>query len=187
MATVNNPLLQGFSGKLGDQVVFRQQGGKTILCKPPTRNEKKEWSPEELQRQKKFRDSCAYAREAIRDPVLRSIYEGVVRKGTSAYNMAMADAQVSPTLAALNARRYRGIPGNTIDVRAEDNICVANVIFTIYAPDGSVVESGEAIPYQHSWRWRYTVIKVNSLLKGSIIRVVAEDLPGNQAVLEHEI
>lgn len=188
MAIVKDPLFQGFSGKFGDQFVFRQIGGKTHRCKLPAKKKcKKPRTLLEALRQRKFRDSCYYAKEAIHDTALRPIYESMAGEGRSAYNMAMADAQKPPTLSDLKAKGYRGIPGNTIDVRAEDNICVAKVSFTIYSADGAEIETGEAIPYRYAWRWRYTVRSVNSKIKGSIIRVVAEDLPGNQVVLEHTI
>jgi hypothetical protein len=35
MSISTNPLTAGWSGSLGKQVVFRQRGGKTIICKYP--------------------------------------------------------------------------------------------------------------------------------------------------------
>lgn len=185
MAIVKDPLMKGISGKVGDQFYYRQYGGNTILCKRPKRNKSRPRSKEELRRQKKFRDALFYARDAIRDPDMLAMYQALAGNGKTAYNMAMSDALKPPVLSKLNAKQYRGLPGNILEVKAEDNVCVTSVSFTIYAPDGSEVERGEAIPHRYSWQWRYTITTLNNTPKGSVIRVVAEDMPGNQTVLEH--
>ena len=74
MAKLNGfSLLEGFSGKLGNQLVIRRSGNRTILTAKPKKREKPP-TEKQLAIQRRFRLAAAYAKTVMNDPVLRSKY-----------------------------------------------------------------------------------------------------------------
>jgi hypothetical protein len=83
-------IFQGFSGKLGNQVVFRRRGNKTILSAYPHKTDKKP-TEKQLAVQRKFRAASAYAKKVMNDPVLCELYKSRANNGKSVYNIIIAD------------------------------------------------------------------------------------------------
>ena len=83
-------ILQGFSGKLGGQVVLKRRGDKTILSARPCRKKNK---PTEKQAdwQRKFKAAAEYAHKVLQDPQKREQYAKLAVKGKTLFNVAMAD------------------------------------------------------------------------------------------------
>lgn len=60
---LTNTIIHGVSGKFGDQIVFRQVNGNTLLCKPPVRGG--EASPKQLEQQDRFTKAAQLSGETI--------------------------------------------------------------------------------------------------------------------------
>lgn len=111
-------LTNGFSGKLGKQVVFRQRNGKTIICNYPQKS-KKPLSDLQKNQHKRFADAVAYAKEAISDDIQRAALVNRAGKGMSACNLAVKDylsgnpcGEVEPMNCYPKTRNQNPEPGN---------------------------------------------------------------------------
>lgn len=179
----NNIVTEGISGKLGNTIVFRQWGGKTVVAVKPTPTKRK---PTEKQKEHhlRFRKGSRYAQQAIRNPTLKAAYQQETRGGQTAYNVAMADAMNQPEITELNLGAYTGTKGHAITIKAEDDHLVADVQVAIYSPAGNLLEQGPAGLHDNGLDWVYVTQKANGQPKGSKLVVQASDLPGNVATLE---
>ena len=173
-----NVVTEGLSGKLGNTVVFRQRGGKTIVAVPP---EKKKREPSEAQKnhQRKFREASRYAMQATQDPTLREAYARKAKADQSAYNVAMADYLNLPDITELDLSTYTGAQGNPVVVKVVDDHLVTDVQVAIYNRAGALLEQGPAQLHDNGLDWVYTAQKANGQRKGSRLVVRASDLPGN--------
>lgn len=176
--TINNTITHGVSGKFGDQIVFRQVNGKTLMCKSPIGRGKT--SAKQEQQQEKFKKASQYAKQALEDPVLSAEYalEAKRRKGLSAYNVAVADYLISPTIDKVDVSAYTGNVGEKIKIQAYDDYKVEAVKVYIHT-SSSLVEEGEAI--LQGIEWIYTVQTTNTNLSGSKITVKVTDTAGNES------
>lgn len=182
--TINNTITHGVSGKFGDQIVFRQVNGKTLMCKSPISRGKT--SAKQEQQQEKFKKASQYAKQALEDPVLSAEYalEAKRRKGLSAYNVAVADYLISPTIDKVDVSAYTGNVGEKIKIQAYDDYKVEAVKVYIHT-SSSLVEEGEAI--LQGIEWIYTVQTENTNLSGSKITVKVIDTAGNESEQEVEV
>ena len=183
MAEVKNHVLaKGFSGTIGRELTFRQIGGRTFVSKyqkapsvPPT--EKK------LAAQKRFGIASAYARRAVKDPLLKAVYQTAVKGAQRAFNIAVIDALHAPVVENIQAENYKGIVDDPILVRATDNFKVARVVVSIADQQGIIIEQGDAIESKNENEWVYYTKQQNAELSGILITAVATDLPGNSTSL----
>jgi hypothetical protein len=161
---IDNILVRGLSGKLGDQVVFRRlRDGRTIVCNKPDFSHRK-LSKDQKEHHKRFQAAAAYAREASRtNPMYAKLAEGTMK---NAYNVALGDWFHAPVIQRLERR------GKVIRVQATDDAMVASVQVMILDKKGKVVEKGEAIRKKGDW-WEYTPAS-----QGKVI-LEARDLAGN--------
>ena len=179
----SNIVTEGFSGKLGNRIVFRQRGGKTIVAVKPTPTDRE---PSEAQKNqhRKFREGSRYAKQAIQDPTMRTAYEQRAKDGQTAYNVAMADYLNLPDITELDLAGYTGGRGQQVVIQATDDHLVADVQVAIYSQAGTLVEQGAAELADNGTDWVYTTQKANQQPSGSKLVVRASDLPGNTAEKE---
>jgi hypothetical protein len=178
----DNYVTSGASGNVGTLWSFRQRAGKTVLAKqrgistkPP--NEKG------LALRARFKTSLAYAREAMKDPVVKAAYAAAAPRGVSPFNVAVGDAASSPVVSLIDSSSYHGAVGETLMIEATDNFKVTGVVVTIDNAAGALIETGNAV-LQENRNWLYTATVANATLAGSKITATATDLPGNSASLE---
>lgn len=183
--SLNNTITYGLSGKFGEQIVFRQVNGNTLVCKSPIG--RGESSAKQKQQQEKFKKASLYAKNTLEDPVLSAEYalEAKRRKGLSAYNVAVADYLTSPTIDKVDVSAYTGNVGEKIKIQAYDDYKVKAVKVYIHTSDSSLVEEGEAI--LQGIEWIYTVQTENTNLSGSKITIQVMDMPGNVSEQEVEV
>ena len=81
---------QGFSGKLGNQLIIKRAGNRTILSACPQKA-KKSLSEKQLDVQRRFKAATEYARMVIKDPVLSAQFKSRPGDGISVFNLAVAD------------------------------------------------------------------------------------------------
>lgn len=181
-----NEVTHGLQGKFGDLMVFKQVNGKTIVAKRPAKTGTPP-SSDQLLVQQRFKDSAAYAKTAIQDPVLKERYSANAKKGQSAYNRAFADFFNPPTLSNVKVEAYQGVIGNPIIIRATDDFELQDVNVQILDPTGQMIETGQATLLNNGLDWQYLATVSNAVTAGSKIVFTATDLPGNSTTLQVEI
>lgn len=177
----NNPAVQGASGMLGNNFVYRQVHGRTIMANRPKKREK--LSEKQLAQTDRFSDATYYAKKKTEMPQFKSLYQrGIdLKKGIlSAYAVALRDFLNAPKIEQLDVKDYTGEPGQLIRVRATDDFMVSSVSITISNAENQVIENGEAMPRGKKGLWRMMTTVRNTQVKGTVITVVAKDLPGNE-------
>ena len=179
-----NIVTEGLSGKLGNTIVFRQRGGKTIVSVPP---EKKKRTQSEAQAKHihRFRLAALYGKQAVQDPVVKAAYGARTKGGQTAYNVAVADYLHAPSIDEPDLGTYRGAQGSSLVLSVVDDHRVTEVSVAMYNRAGALVEEGSAQLHENGLDWVYTTQKKNTTLKGSKLIVRASDLPGN--IVEKEV
>ncbi len=102
-----NIVTEGFSGMLGDSIVFRNRGGKTIVAiRPDTTG--RESTEAQKNHQRRFRRAAQYAKGATRNEATRGLYAARTKPGQSAYNVVLADFMTAPEIDAVDFGTYKG-------------------------------------------------------------------------------
>ncbi|GAO45394.1 hypothetical protein [Flavihumibacter petaseus] len=156
---------------------------KTIVSAAPRSWKRTILTPKELAVRVAFMKAIRYVRRVKADPEMRAWYIQANGGNRSVTRTAFNDMMFGPELSDLRMEGYDGGGGQNLVVKAEDNFRVWRVVFALYAADGSLLETGEAV-CRYVFHWVYTTQKTNPLLQGMKIRVIAWDLPGNEAVLK---
>ena len=169
---IDNVLVRGLSGKLGDQVVIRRlRDGRTIVCAKPDFSHRK-LSKGQKSHHKRFQAAAAYAREAARtNPIYAQLAEGTMK---NAYNVALGDWFHAPVIQSVERR------GKAIRIEVTDDVMVASVQVMILDKKGNVVEKGEAVRKKGDW-WEYA-----PGADGQVV-VEARDMAGNVGRGELEV
>jgi hypothetical protein len=178
----NNLATQGFSGKLGEDIVFRQINGKTFFAKrgvissPP--------SSRQLEMRDKFTEASLFASGEMAKPQAYQDYKimATLQGLRSAYLAAVTDYLTLPEIGGLNTAAYRGQTGDLISITSMVPHKVIEIEVRILSPDGTMLESGMATVREP--KWKYTTKVENPQVKGSRVVVIARDRLGRQSVLE---
>jgi hypothetical protein len=86
----NNTALQGISGKLGKQLVFKQYGDKIVVTSYPDMSGIKP-SRKQKNNRNLFKDAVAYAKNINRTPALKQAYLKKIKKSESVYHYAIKE------------------------------------------------------------------------------------------------
>ncbi|MBC7447567.1 MAG: hypothetical protein H7330_05855 [Hymenobacteraceae bacterium] len=185
MARAANAFTQGISGKVGG-VVFRQQadGSPAVIAAAPKPQDRKP-RRREAENQQRFKEAVAFGNLVKRDRELRPRYAArQTAKLRSPYHVALADARNPPRVEDYAAPLLPLAPGQTIRVRATDDFEVMRVRVQLEAPDGTLLEEGEAVASDAAtpagW-WHYAVR--GAVGAGSGLVATAVDRPGNATTL----
>lgn len=177
----NNIVIQGFSGKLGNMIVFRQRAGKTIAATAP--GERVDTgSPAQQAVRQKFQLAVMYGKSVIADAAKKAEYQAAADNGQSAYNVAVADFWHAPDITEIDVSKYSGLPGQPIRIRVMDDFMVKSVMLAIHNEDGTLVEEGEAVQDTNGLDWTYTTTVDNPNVTMDRITVTATDQPDNLTV-----
>jgi hypothetical protein len=171
---------------LGDLIVFRNRGGKTIVSQAPKKSTQ-EWSEAQEKHRLRFQEAVLYAKGAIVDAATKEAYKTAASNGQTAYNVAVADFMNAPQIDEIDVSSYTGQLGSYIRIRATDDFRVAEVSVTILNVDGTEVEKGLAELQTGGIWWKYTATIVNESLQGDKIVIRVSDLPGNLTEENKEI
>lgn len=165
-----NILIEGLSGTLGKDLVFRQmRDGRTIVSTKPDFSNRV-FSDGQLTHQSRFQQAAAYARQAAKtNPIYAELAKGTTK---TAYNIALSDWFHPPVIHEIKRQDGR------IRVNVTDNVLVSRVVVTILEEEGEIREKGEGIRGEGNW-WKYVSGKEGR------VRVEAWDLAGN--VIKQEI
>jgi hypothetical protein len=190
MAVVKkNVVTQGLSGTIGDMLVFRQVGNKTIVATVPQQSGP--ISEKQQVQRSKFQEAALYAKGQLSDPASKAEYALAAKADSneyaSAYTVAVADFLNAPDIKQIDLTHYQGNVGNTILITVTDDFKVTDVQVTISNPDGSLVESGNAVQQANVNDWLYTATVQNDVLAGDKITIRAHDKAGNEDLEEKSI
>ncbi len=83
-------VLEGLSGTVGRELVFKQYADKVVVSKYPDMSGIRATPLQVLQRSK-LKEATAYASFALRDPDLRAKYERELKPGENVYQKAKKD------------------------------------------------------------------------------------------------
>jgi len=186
MESVNNDLVFGASGRIGDMLVFRQRGGKTFISKRPKKQEVSD-SEDQVAVKERFKEGVLYAKAVVADPVRKAVYQAKSHALLSAYNLALADYYKAPEIKSINTEGYTGRSGDEIAIRAIDDFKVDKVHVTIKGSDNVEIENGLAVVGPNGIDWLYMSTEDNPTPSGSKVIVKASDLPGNVTAAEYLI
>ncbi|MEJ1239714.1 hypothetical protein WBG78_16375 [Chryseolinea sp. T2] len=177
----NNPLLKGVSGKIGDNIIIKEyKDGRRVMQNKPKK--RKTNSRKQRDHFENFRLGVEYADEQLKQPAVRELYERRA-KGTNrtAQNLIVRDFLLAPIIHAIELPNYTGAPGEVIRIRASDDFKIVSLSVTIETENGKILEKGEAQLRGKKGLWRYFTTVINANLAGTVISVVAIDLPHNEA------
>jgi len=163
-----NPILQGLSGSVGGQLMFRRlRDGRKIVCARPDFSRRK-LSAGQKTHHARFKAAAAYAKVAAQtQPIYAQLAAGTM---ITPYNVALSDWFHPPVIHRVE------LQDGTVRIRASDDVCVAQVTVTILDETGNVVQQGPAVQAQPKW-WDFT--PTLPLLSGYKVVVEAKDLAGN--------
>jgi len=174
----NNIFVRGLSGAIGDQFVIRKtRSGKTIIANKPRFDDNREFTPKQKTHQDAFREATTYAKFAKKQPLYVEMAKGT---GATAYNIAISDWFGAPKVLEINVDHWTGKVGETIRVKARDNVMVARVTVVIRDAQQNVLETGEAVQSEAGspW-WQYTTQSLVTMTPFPTVEAIAQDLPGN--------
>lgn len=178
--SLDNYITHGMSGKLGNLLVFRQWFGKTIVGKRPRKVGT--FTSKQQAIRAKFQQAAAYAKTALADAATLQAYKDKTLPGQTAFNLAMADYFLAPTITKIDHSSYSGAAGNKIKIAALDDFMVQKVDVAIHRPDGTLLEQGVAVADPDGIHWIYMTTQANGTMSGSKITATATDLPANVTV-----
>lgn len=179
----NNVILSHLSGSIGNQITIRQTEAGTIVSKKQRKGRKKS-SEKQIDIQLNFRSTSYRAKRLLEDPDMLEFYNSVKIPGRTAYNMAVKDVINPPEIRDIRTDQYLGNVGDKIVVKAVDVFRVFRVSVAIYSAKDVLVEEGDAIIARNGKDWTYTTTKENKVLKGTKVKVMAEDVPANKTYSE---
>ena len=172
--SLNNIVMHGASGKLGNQIVFRQgKGGQTIIAVKPAAG--RTFTPTQLTHQEAFRYAIAYAKSAKDETAYITKAQGTTM---SAFNAAVADWFTKPQVLEIDASNWTGEAGEIIRIKAQDDTSVTQVRVVIHAASGTTLEMGNAVQADGLW-WQYTTQAQTAGDPNPRITATVQDLPGN--------
>jgi hypothetical protein len=169
-----NLITLGFSGKLGNQVIFRNVNGQSIMQNFPSRRHKKAVG-KQVETCQRFREASRYAKTVLKNPEMLAAYRAKAKKGQTAYNVAVADYLTSPVVTDIDASMYHGHAGEKITVTAKDSFRVMEVTVILTGPEGVILEKGACIPGISEVHWHYTAQTEIGNTDGLKISAVARD------------
>lgn len=174
-----NVVMKGLSGMLADQIVVKQdKAGRTIITIKPTFPDDREFSPAQKEQIEAFREAAQYAKVAAKtEAIYAEKAEDTPRSG---YNVAIADWFHEPEVDEIDLSGWTGQAGESIRIKALDDVKVERVTVMIVNEADVLIEQGAAAPEDGLW-WVYTTTQAASGQPRVI--AIAQDLPGNIARL----
>ena len=174
MATSNNPLTKGLSGRMG-QIVFSQRNGKTIISMRP-RKSKTVSSPQSANREN-FKNACIYAKSAMINTSLKQAYAARAKPGQTAYNVAFAEFYTLTVIQKIDSSAYNGREGSAVMITVADGFAIASIHVRITGKR-FFSEDGPASLLPAGLGWVYVSTSENPTITDTKIHVTVTDMGG---------
>lgn len=178
----DNLITKGITGKIGNKLVYRQVGSKTIVSSKP--NRKPTTHPTLIGQNNRFKLASAYAKAALADPILNEQYTNEAKKRgiINPYNMAVSDFMKTPKIKLTDTSAYNGTQINQpINITVTDNFKVIAVKVTITYQNNTIEEGAASLT---NGNWQYLTTTLNPHLTNTKIIVTATDRAKNKATEE---
>jgi len=128
-----------------------------------------------------FRLAVVYGKTALADPATKVMYDAAAKgKGIPVFALTIADFFNEPTVDEIDLSTYTGHAGETIRIRAHDDVQVTGVAVAIRAPGGQALEQGVATAGADG-TWTYQTSTTVAEGQNVSIEVTATDRPGHKA------
>lgn len=173
-----NILIQRLAGTPGDPFMKRgMHSGQAVLAERAMFDDSRKQSETQKTDPGAVREGTTYASFAQTQEVY---INKAKRTGATAYYLALADWFGAPRVTEINVDDWTGEIGQTIRVKARDNVLVARVSVLIRDAGENLLEMGEAVQSEagSAW-WTYTTKSLVPMMPFPIVEVTAYDLPGN--------
>lgn len=182
-----HPTVLDFRGAMGNMLFRRRNGKLYASIKSPGTT--KEPTEAQTSHRERFSEAVAWGKRALKNEELLGLYKAIAaEKGTSAFNVALADFLKPPSIRELDLSGYRGQPGDTISFLTRDDVAVVRAVVAITDADSHMIESGEAVETEPgTGEWVYTATSIVPAETTVTIRVVAIDHPGGTGILAETI
>lgn len=178
----NNVVTKGFSGKFGEDLMFRQVDKKTVFVKRSLVSGTPSARQQEIR--DRFAEASDFASTAIENPQASQEYKlmAELQGLKSAYLAALSDFLSLPEIRGVFVTHYKGNVGDIISITSKVPLKIIEIDVSILRADGSVLESGKATP--NELKWRYTATVANPLVKGSKLVLIGRDRQGVETTFE---
>jgi hypothetical protein len=174
----NNIVILGSNGLIGgkfgnDKTLLE----RSFLARKPLLDDYRKAKEARRAHEAAVRESTTYANFSQTQDVY---INKAKRLGVTPYYIALADWFEAPRVLEINVDSWTGKIGQTIRVKARDNVMVTRVTVVIRDSEENVLEIGEAQQSEpgSTW-WNYTTKKLVSMTPFPIVEATAYDLPGN--------
>jgi hypothetical protein len=174
----SNIVILGSNGLIGGHFTDRKTHvERSILSRKPLLDDYRKAKEARQAHETAIRESTTYANFARTKDVYITKAK---RMGVTPYYIALADWFEAPKVLEINVDGWTGKIGQTIRVKARDNLMVARVTLVIRDAEESVLEMGEALQLEpgSAW-WNYTTKSVVKMTPFPSVEATAYDLPGN--------
>ncbi len=182
-STNDNSLTKNYRGKFGNQLVYRNRGGVSIMAKLPRKSQKPAGEAQLAQR-RKFKMASRWAKQILLDPVMLAEYTMRADGLKSPYNLAITNYLRPPEIQEINIMEYNGEAGSKIKVVAVDDFKITGVTVKITDAAGSLIEQGPCYEDLSADCWVYIANVAVTDLSGVVIRAEASDTPCHTTSLE---
>lgn len=178
----NNVVTKGFSGKFGEDIIFRQVDNNTFFAKRTSATLTPSAKQSEVRN--KFTEASLYASAAVDNPQASLEYKlmAELQGLKSAYLAAITDFLTHPEIASVFTRAYKGHVGDILSIKPKVRHKIIEIEVSIFDANGALIESGRAIT--HELTWRYTATVENANVSGSKLLLVARDRTGKESTFE---
>lgn len=174
----SNIVILGSNGLVGGHLTDRKtRVERSILSSKPLFDNYRKANEAGQAHELAMRESTTYANFAQTQDVYITKAK---RLGVTPYSLALVDWFEAPRVLEINVDSWTGKIGETIRVKARDNVRVAHVSMVIRDADENVLEMGEATQSEpgSAW-WNYTTKSVVKMTPFPTVEATAYDLPGN--------
>lgn len=180
MANIHRHIsIQGLTDILGERSAnLRTRSGKTLHASRAMFDDRQADAQAAKTTQDALRQATTYANFADR----QDVYINRARRNeVTAYSIALTDWLGAPKVLEIDVDAWTGEIGQTIRVKARDNVRVAGVLVVIRDAQENVLEIGEAVQAEASsaW-WNYTARSHVTTTPFPTVEAIARDLPGNR-------
>ena len=172
------PAVEAIHGHVGN-MLFRRCNGQEVVGKVPDRTNVVP-TADQLAQQEKFKLAAFYGKTVLADTAKKALYTTAAEeRGIQAFALAVADFLNPPTVDQVDLSKYTGKVGDTITVRASDELEISGITVGVRDEGGTLLESGAAIKGTGGMTWTYTATTALGVGASVVIEVHATDLPGN--------
>jgi hypothetical protein len=170
---INNAITSSFSGKFGDDIVFKRSKNKTFFARKG--ENKTPASAEQVNNRQRFAEVQLYIRQLLENPDQLELYAimAELNEYYSALTAAVKDYMCLPEIDTISLKKYKGQSGDAIHIKPKIRFKIVRMTVTLYHPNGTILESGAARKAELNWKYFTTVENTN--LTGTSLEIIAHD------------